>query len=478
MSKKLTFLLGISFSFASFAASHMIVIGGGGEPDRDYTIFDQELNNAANFVQQSKWNTRISFNGGHAKTEGIAQRIAAKSLGKNTDFTAESYEAIIADYEKKITSGQIKQGDQILLMISSHGSQKSSDKKTHYISTSSQTKTGISDLNTLQGSTTVSLDRLEKLTKLAESKGINLGILDFSCHSGLTQKLANKNTCVISSTGPDHFSWGGASFTFSAKFTEYMKSGKSLEDVFLDAMKNKRDTSFPMISSPIGQELQETMYPLISPYLYDTRSKISTDKMKQYYSQRYAKDRCESFNDDYNALIDFTHDIENISSQAKYTKLRGLLAQYKSLTNGIIQNTKIMNAALNPSVKKQYCDTSGVSGGIRYCISYSKLEILNIDVDNTINLYNKQYVTASKSRRDAIAANIRIYQQIRRDKDLLLKDQRVQTANRYWDQSQALKSTEQLANDIATEAQKAYTDAYRTIKKEEGSTGPCARIKL
>src|SRR5690606_13783194 len=253
--------------------------------------------------------------------------------------------------------GQIKSGDQILLMISSHGSERVGNQKTHYISTTDNHKQGVSNYRTLDGSSTVSLDRLERLTQLAESKGIKLGILDFSCHSGVTQKLANKNTCVISSTGPEHYSWGGTNSTFAAKFTESMRSGRSLEDVFLEAVKNKRDTGYPMISSPIGQEIQETMYPLISPYLHDTRSDLTRNKMKDYYNERYAKDRCENLNSDFDNLINFTYDIENIASTANYKKLRNLLTEYNGLQQGIVQNVKLMNARQDLNKKENYCNT-------------------------------------------------------------------------------------------------------------------------
>lgn len=475
MSKRLALLLSLSFSISGLAASHMVVIGGGGEPQRDFTIFDHELQNATNFIQRSEWQTRITFNGGHAKTEKIAQRFAAKSRGKNTDFTPQNYEAIIAEYESKISSGQIKSGDQLVLMISSHGSQRMGNQKTHYVSTSDYQKQGLTDYNTLGGSPMVSLDRLERLTKLAESKGIKLGILDFSCHSGVTQKLANKNTCVISSTGPEHFAWGGTPHTFAAKFTENMRKGKNLEDVFLEAMKSKQDTSFPMISSSIGTEIQNTMYPLISPYLHDTRSEITINKMKQFYNERYALDRCENLNDDYDTLINFTYDIENISTRANYSKLRNLLTEYQQLQKGIIQNINSLNTRVNSRTKKDFCD---VSSGIRYCLKYTQLEVLNLEVDKLIEMVKRQTQSAPTSQKARLESSLKIYQNLKKEKEKLLEDHHIKTAHQFWDKSQLLKKSKDLANQIAQEAQTAYYNTYQTLKKPEASRNPCTEIKL
>lgn len=475
MSQKLALLLTLTLSHSVYSASHMLLIGGGGESNKKTTIFDNELQNATNFIGRSNWQSRISFNGGHSETEKIAQTFAAKSGGRNTNFTAENYEALITEYERKIQAGQIKSGDQLLIMISSHGSQQMSNHKTHLVSTSAPEKQGIADYSTLAGTGTVSLDRLENLTKLAESKGIKLGILDFSCHSGLSQKLANKNTCVISSTGPKHFAWGGTPQTFAAKFTENMRSGRSLEDVFLQALKDKSETSFPMISSNLGKEIQDSMYPLITPYLHDTRSEITTNKMKQFYNERYGQDRCENLNSDYQNLVNFTHDIENIASSANYSKLRTLLSQYNGIQQGIVQSVKVMNSRHDLSKKESFCESDAA---IRTCMIYSLGEVINIEVDQMINLLSRQLRNAKGRDHTDLSSRLAIYQKIKTKKSQLLSDQSIRSASAFWDQAGYLKSTEKLANDIAREAQNAYVNTYQTLRKEEGSSGPCSEIKF
>jgi hypothetical protein len=454
----------------------MVIMGGGGEPNKPTTIFDNELKNASEFVRKSDWNTKVVFNGGHSETEAIAARAAQKSGGQNTHFTQANYEALITEYENKILSGQIRSGDQLLLMISSHGSQTGNGSKTHFISTSSAKKQELANYQTLEGSSLVSLDRLEKLTKLAEQKGIKLGILDFSCYSGVTQQLANSNTCVISSTGPNHFAWGGTPETFASQFTKSMNSGKTLEDVFLEAMRNKRETSFPMISTPLGSEIQDMMYPLITPYLFDTRSSITTDKMKKYYFSQYSEDQCKNLNTDYENLINFTYDIENITANANYTKLRTLITQYNGMLNDIVKNVAAVNQEhkLNETVK--FCEKEGL---IQSCVHFTKEEILNLKIQDIIDMTRRQSSNSTNQyQKRASETRVKLYQQVQAKQAELLMNSEIRNAISYWDKSGQLKRTEALSNEIAREMQNAYVNAYQTIKKAEGSKGPCAAIKL
>lgn len=474
MSQRLGIFLGLIMTSNLFAANHMLIIGGGGEPNKSTTIFDNELKNAASFVKNSSWTPRVSFNGGHSQTENIAKGIAQKSGVANKHFTPENYEALISEYEKKILSGQIKSGDQLLLMISSHGSKSIQGTKTHQISTSSQNKQQLTNYSTLEGSTLVSLDRLENLTKLAEQKGIKLGILDFSCHSGLTQKFANSNTCIISSTGPEHFAWGGSPDTFASHFTKSMKSGRTLEDVFLEAMKNKKETSFPMISSPVGSEIQDMMYPLITPYLFDTRSKQTTDKMRNYFFSLYGEDQCKNINTDYDNLINFTYDIQNITANSNYSKLRSLLGQYNGMLLDIVKNVSKVNQKHNLQEKIEFCDTVNM---IKTCTSFTKEEILNLKVDEMISMTKNQLKNNAGSK-SILQPRLNNYEKVKAKQAELLMDKDIQAAIQFWDKSFLLKQTQTLSNQIATEMQTAYVNAYKTIIKEEGSKGPCAQIKL
>ena len=57
------------------AENHLLLIGGGGEPEGDGTIFDTNLYILGSNLKNLKWNYEISFNGGHKKTEEIIEKI-------------------------------------------------------------------------------------------------------------------------------------------------------------------------------------------------------------------------------------------------------------------------------------------------------------------------------------------------------------------------------------------------------------------
>lgn len=181
---------------------HMLIIGGGGEPNKETTIFDMNLEKVASFQEKSGYKTTISFNGGHVDTEKIVNSNFKGEVSNRGAFTGENYDQIISETIKKLENGQIPANDKILLYINTHGAEKESNELTHKISV---TGGNVQNFNTLAGSKTVSLDRLKELADLAERKNVKLGILDMSCHSGSSMALANSKTCVISAAGPNHY---------------------------------------------------------------------------------------------------------------------------------------------------------------------------------------------------------------------------------------------------------------------------------
>ena len=240
---QIVLLLFIMVLGSSAQTSHLAIIGGGGEAKGSSTIFDGDLKHISKFARMNpNWITTSSFNGGHSETENI---IKSNLNITNEPFTKNSCEQLI-----KTTNGELKSGDQLLIHINSHGARRDvSTEKTHKIATA---ESALENYETIGGST-VGLDYLKKLTELANHKGIKLAIIDFSCHSGSTLNIANKNTCVITSTGPNHYGYTGSDQTFTSLFNSKLEKGKSLEEIYLEAREKYFDKSFPMIFSPQGK---------------------------------------------------------------------------------------------------------------------------------------------------------------------------------------------------------------------------------
>ena len=162
-----------------------------------------------------------------AVRQEIVQKTYPQSFKvKNQRFTSKNYESAVESYIKKIETGAIKPGEKLMVILDTHGAAKTSAHRTHSIATSGAE---IKDYDNLGNNDHDSVDRLFDLAKIAEEKGVKLAILDFSCHSGNSLALANDKTCVISSSGPNHYGYSN----FPATFYENMSTGKNLEDVFL-----------------------------------------------------------------------------------------------------------------------------------------------------------------------------------------------------------------------------------------------------
>lgn len=91
-----------------------------------------------------------------------------------------------------------------------------------------------------------------------------MAIIDTTCHSGSTLALADDNTCVISGTGPNHYSYTN----FSQSFTAAMIKGMNLEEIFLQVRAMGYTAGFPMISTYLGQAVNSILYEKITPFLY------------------------------------------------------------------------------------------------------------------------------------------------------------------------------------------------------------------
>lgn len=319
----------LSLSFSSHAEKYLGYLGGSGDPPGITTLFDAKIAPFGLYARQSRSQVNIAFDGGHSITEANLQRsFPAHPL---REFNKESYEAMIARYESEIRGGKIKSGDQLLIVVDSHGSKRNPPHQTHTITTG---RGSAVDLNDLKGSETVSLDRLTTLTRLAEEKGIKLGILDFSCHSGASFPLANSKTCVIAASGSESFAYGGTNPTiFSNRFASAVTPGKNLEDVFLGARSGATDLGFPMISTPEGARVQDELYPAIMRYInhFDTKS----DKFAPEILESVKTGSCLQENADLDRIVELTRQIEAANSSVNLGPLRTALTEYRDYRKSI-----------------------------------------------------------------------------------------------------------------------------------------------
>lgn len=479
-------LLFITISVSAFGkTNHLLIMGGGGEPKRDYTIFDHEIDNVGSFVDQNQnWKTSISFNGGHSKTEKILDEKFNANGTKNENFTPESYQTLIRNYVNKIKKNEIKQGDQLLVFVNSHGSAGNDRNKTHTIATS---KGIVTDFNNLNGGT-VSVDDLEELTKLAKDKNIKLALIDFSCHSGTTMALKNPNTCVITSTGPDHYGFGGTSSTFTAIFTENMKKGRSLEEIYLESRKSFRDSSFPMISTEVGSELHEEMYKPITPFLYYYSPK--NDKFTPFITEEISSNNPYCIDGEGVKMLDqLSREAERFMDATlrasikdkNFKKFNSTIAEYHTELKDLHGKLSNMGVGIFKNQEKFCTHYTTIPGNkVEECSHYTIQNIFTLDFDKISDNFRDQISKSkgiNKRRYEAMLANMGKVKSRKAELMKLYPD--LSNYKKFNEMIPDLeKKTRKLAGKVSLESQKLYYALYKQRSLKNKTPNPCKDFVL
>jgi hypothetical protein len=447
-------------------------IGAGGEDKNKVdTIFDPTIKNMARYVKDSsELIVDVALNGGHAKTEALIKSSFLDAETK-TNFLAADYERLIESYKTKLNNNEMVAGDQMMIFIDTHGAQKVGSENSHFVATSAGSA---NDLNNLSGSEVVNLDKLQSLRDLARAKGVKMAIIDGSCHSCNTLALADSNTCVISSTGPNHYGYN----SFSQKFTSSMSSGKNLEDIFLDVRESDTTPALPMISTPAGQEVASILYEKITPFLYHFDSK--NDKLSPYMNKKQENEsQCIS---NFNSLMDTINAVEELNMVTKkvlwwktkikkvnLTKLKSLLREYK---NSMIyvedEMEKLDTARLN---KMETFKTT------RQRASYSWKEILTTDFQKNIDgMQTRLLAETNDSNRELIKDLISVYTQAKIKKEELIKTHPdlLHLQEKEATIKNSINSNFFTAAAIGVEERKLYAALY----KKSIAPNPCKDFKL
>lgn len=486
MNKKyliLSFFINISISKG--VEKQIYLIGGGGEPEGASTKFDYQVEGLSRFVnKKNDWKVKYNFNGGHSSTEKLLEKKfkSENNLGNfnriNTDRTLDLIKEDLLN-KKKV------KGDQIMIMIGSHGDRTKNGETTHSVlNVPVYDKNGL----ILESSYRYSMDKLIDISKLAEENGVKLAIVDFSCFSGNTIKLANKNTCVVTASGPDDYAYLEDNIaalndpvTFSGNFLNKMKSGENLEDIYLKARKNALAQDFPMISSNAGKLANDVLYNLTKNYLkYDNKlSNVEKDFTYQYKNSNLEEIICKT-KKDYEMITDKISELED------FNKISNSLLDLKSL-----------KYALNNYRKNQVeyesllIENNSLSDELR--------TILNKEFPNEASLFKDEdiySITSLSSERDK---SVKIFKSlIEKTDDLEIKKMHLRAIDRIEIKSAVAKKVlkmlnsekskklvssdkllkysskmEVLAEDVSLESKKIYDRIYNANKKSTNENSMC-----
>lgn len=479
---KVIFLLLLFVPMTAMSQSKtLLVLGGGGDPKvkpdgtkNNSTIFDESLENLSEYTKKSgRWKIQGAFNGGHEKTEAIVS--LGLGLSGNTQFSAANFEKQIADLEMQIKSKKITRGSQVLITLLAHGAIANENEQTHGIATSDGVVTNFTKID----STTVSLDRLQSLVKLAEAEGIKLGILDMSCHSGNAIKLSGPNTCVVSATGPQHFGYiQGPSFI--SQFMRGVKPGRNLEDVYLEARRTSDSIDFPLISTSAGKELEKKFYNHLSPYLYFSEAKES-EKLRTYLEEDMASGQyCVADEKFLSLIIEAEKLVTALSPQVEkdaVTELRSALKDYHAYQNELRKGMESYGFQL-PRKNLTECAPVGKSTE-KYCNSYVLENLLTSDFNRALETADTliKFAKSPRDREMEIAKKQVILQFMKRKAEFVRSNPKFTARAEFWKTlPEKEKKTEALAGRVAKAHRKLYDHLYR--KSAASGPNPCRDFVL
>jgi hypothetical protein len=328
--------LSCQFSLGNEAID-VLLVGGGGEPkNNSENTFTEGLQSFAKLLESTKFNVTTAFDISNKENKEIIEKIDPQNIG----FTQSDFKKAIRKIMDKIEKMPNPEGRRVLIIIDTHGDKRKGKMKTHQIGFSDEEV----NLNfELPPDDSESLDQLIDLTTLAEKKKILLGIVDFSCRSGLSKTLKNSQTCVISSSGPDHL----ANATFQPTFFNQIKSGRSLEEVFLRTRVNEPFPTFPMISTVENDSISNDLYSLFGPYFHFPFEKADT--LTEYLSVILQQQLVCKKDLDFENLLNLIQNFERLNGKFKIKykaeyELVDYLIDYKKLQDQYLQKIKDLGA--------------------------------------------------------------------------------------------------------------------------------------
>lgn len=486
MKKTLIFIASVCLltSTACFAKKQFVLIGGGGEPTdaKDQygnpilgTMFDDDILDVRAFLDKAtQWEKDVSFNGGHPDTEAILKQNFQDV--QTTSFTSQQYKKMINEYEKKLQLGFFSSGDQILIQIATHGAINGQNQLTHSVATANN---AVKNYDTLNGDL-ADLDDLKRITQLAKAKGVKVAIIDESCHSGNSLALADENTCVLSSTGPVHYGWNGGNSNPDV-LNKTLAPGKSLEDIFLKARRDSSDSGFPMISGPIGKKVQDLLYPLLTPYLYNFDE--NHDKLLPYMTSGDQDMLCRYDNNfqELNDIIAQVQDInKNIPTKTRYDleALKASLKEYYDFQRSIIESLQGIDFSL---LKKQE-DIVARENYYTLTYKFTWRELMTMDYDKRIAEFQDRIAkSTNKNDQFSLQLNIKALQNAKaRGEQLRIQYPNLVNVDAKLNSIVNKESRSyQMATRIGKQSRALYDVLYNEYQKEDSQqANPCRNFVL
>jgi hypothetical protein len=415
-----------------------LFVGGGGEdPGLPRTMFYHSLDFFSDFSKKNHWETTYLHNGGHADDEAKLKSI--KSV-KTKNFSVEEFNKTIAQLRTQIS--QLKKGDEVLINIATHGYESNS-----YGSHEVSSKNGLVDLRIL-----------ESVRDEAEKRGVQLAIIDTSCHSGASLKLATPNTCVVTTAGQ------GVAYGFDMNnLQKNMSHGKNLEEVFLKTRFEEMERAQPgqpQISTPSGKIIYKNTNDLFYEF-QDSGDFVDAMKRSRFKS---SKVKCTTRNTN---LVDLKNSAKEINQKANLSASTGIenSAEWKQFEAQVLkyrtERNKLTNRINDLHSKSKLCENIPKTED-PYCVEITQIDI-HID-------YNKEQIKANNNAYNVSTSLVERLNKLKKSKEY----------KAYFEEEKQIlnetKKLDSLSKEVARSERKVYQKIYPLL--QEKGENPCQKFKL
>ena len=242
-------------SSAVYAKKFAVIFAGGGEKENvlqgSQNMFRESTSLAVSRLKANGWEVEIFYG------SDIDSRLSSKVSADGT-LSVTNIENWISKTLNRIKNGYISEQDQLLIHINTHGHRPINATDPHAISLGNSYKS-------------FELTKLRPLLKALEDLGVKTAIVDNSCYSGATLRLASKNLCVVTKSTSYQVGW----MDKDKNINTYFKSkGLDLESYFLRERFKSNTKDFPQISSDQGKmvsielsDLHRSIFSKIDDYI-------------------------------------------------------------------------------------------------------------------------------------------------------------------------------------------------------------------
>jgi hypothetical protein len=357
----------------------------------------------------------------------------------------------------------MKPGEKLLIQIDSHGAvrSKKSNQLTH----------GIADID----GELVSLDSLKDLTDVALENGVQLGIVDLSCHSGaiLALNTQNPNLCLISGSSDENFSYTD----FSYLFNQELQPGTSLEDAFLKARSVTTSKSYPMINSEVGvlvQNITEEMHKMLFDNTNDPIGN-SSNKIEAYIdAQIELNGKCNEIPIP-KTLLDTIDKATELSTVVKRFLMFTIVEkkEFKELRDLLENRKKILNEArvIRASVKEMI-EKKEVLDPPKEHISFTWGELMNMNYNKwLIEQQDRLSITNDEEVKKEIEDKIIFYNRMKEAHERIKATPEygeIQASNNLLNQKYEMIGS--LSSVIATKERDLYNTLYTELNNARKSS--------